>query len=221
MTWLPARPSQPQLGLHPLARPNRAFIIGLLALALSLVTSAVPARATHAGPGIFPGGNYFRWVPNTSDTTNSRLYRIHNSVLLSTSYRSGSGSGSNDPCLTGQGRLPAGWYDTAWEDFGRSKNDLIKGRVIGIQNMQCPSGQWRIELFMHTEETATNGQSCPTSGDDPYCWEGVSGSINDWKSDGCIKVAHPTDISSLASWFDFSILGDENVQYHDVLVVWA
>ena len=55
----------------------------------------------------------------------------------------------------------------------------------------------RFGLFIHTEETKTNGQHCPTSGDDPYCWEGS----NDYYSDGCVKVSHPSGVSTVHNWW--------------------
>ena len=89
------------------------------------------------------------------------------------------------------GWLPTGYYDLwgHWDNY----NGAIAGRVFYLQNKPCWNGTWRTELFVHSEETAGQGQYCPTAGDDPYCWEGAY----DYYSNGCIKVSragYPSDL---------------------------
>lgn len=108
----------------------------------------------------------------------------------SQSWRAGSGV-SQDACWIGHGWLPVGTYDLwgHWDNY----NGVIAGRVFYLQNKPCWNGTWRTELFVHSEETAAQGQYCPTAGDDPYCWEGPS----DYYSNGCIKVSRagfPSDL---------------------------
>jgi hypothetical protein len=114
----------------------------------------------------------------------------HESTL---SWRAGSGNGGYGECVVGRGWLPGGWYDLRghWDNYNGSK---VRGRVFYLQDKQCSNGTWRTELFVHSEETASNGQSCPTSSDDPFCWEGDF----DYASEGCIKVARAGNPSDLA-----------------------
>lgn len=120
----------------------------------------------------------------------------------SDNWRAGSGQpGHTDGCEVNKGWLPTGDYDLwgHWDGY----DGVIKGRVFYVQDKVCWNGSaTRRELFIHTEETASNGQYCPTSGDDPYCWEDV----NDYASEGCIKVAHPNNgfnnvIGANHNWF--------------------
>ena len=120
----------------------------------------------------------------------------------SDNWRAGSGQpGGTDGCAVGYGWLPTGDYDLwgHWDGY----DGVIKGRVFYVQDKWCWNGSaLRTELFIHTEETAGNGQSCPTSGDDPYCWEGTF----DYYSEGCIKVAYPNNgfnnvIGANHTWF--------------------
>ena len=106
------------------------------------------------------------------------------------SWRAGSGT-STDACWIGHGWLPTGWYDLNghWNNYGGD----IQGRVFYLQNKQCWNGTWRTQLFIHSEETAGQGQYCPTSGDDPYCWDGEF----DYYSNGCIKVSRAGNPSDL------------------------
>ncbi len=66
--------------------------------------------------------------------------------------------------------------------------------MFRIQDKQCWNGTWRTALFVHSEETAANTQYCPTSYDDPFCWEGDS----DYYSNGCIKLSRAGNPSDLA-----------------------
>lgn len=115
-------------------------------------------------------------------------------------WRAGSGnSQSTNRCQTNVGPIPHGhWYFQAHYD---NKTGTISGRAWYIQDMHCvasdPLSTLRTQMFVHTEETSAQGQSCPTVNDDPYCWEGPS----DYYSNGCVKVQTPTDVASVdARW---------------------
>jgi hypothetical protein len=120
---------------------------------------------------------------NTSSTLRWKYALDNDMVYTGASWRAG--TGSTTACnQIGRGWLPVGWYDTwgHWNNY----DGLIKGRVFYLQDKRCGDGTLRTELFIHSEETASTGQYCPTSGDDPYCWEGWT----DYYSNGCIKLAH-------------------------------
>lgn len=105
-------------------------------------------------------------------------------------WRAGSGDGSStDRCRPNHGPIPHNTYTF----IGHTHNDnsgKIMGRTWQVPNTDCdrfdPSSQDRTDLFIHTEETGSQGQSCPTSGDDAFCWEGDF----DYISQGCIKVSY-------------------------------
>jgi hypothetical protein len=102
-------------------------------------------------------------------------------------WRAGSGV-STDACQRNAGWLPTGHYDV--RTFVHNKDDVIKGRAWWLSDKACASYPYtmRTELFIHTEETSTTDQYCPTSGDDPYCWDTDYG---DYASEGCIKIKQP------------------------------
>src|SRR5919197_866227 len=77
--------------------------------------------------------------------------------------------------------------------------DTSTGKVYAQQSWR---GTPRQELFIHSEETASNGQYCPTIYDDPFCWDGDF----DYKSAGCIKLSraapYPSDLGQAHSDWD-------------------
>ena len=161
---------------------RRAALIAVAATALAV---ASPARA------------YYTWfdfhrVTNTGSTLTMN-WEPTPGHFFSTSWRAGSGV-STDACWISHGWLPSGHYDL-WGQYDHYDGSAVKGRVFRIQDKQCWNGTWRTQLLVHSEETADNTQYCPTSGDDPFCWEGDS----DYYSNGCIKLAHaqpyPSDIA--------------------------
>lgn len=102
-------------------------------------------------------------------------------------YRAGSGVSTNE-CWTAHGWLPGGLYNILLhsDSYAGSK---VRGRVWQLSDRRCSggAGTLRTELFIHTEETSSQGQSCGPAGTDyPFCWEGD----NDYYSEGCIKVSH-------------------------------
>ena len=168
---------------------------------LLTVAAAAAVVAFVAAPAGTAASGWFSF--KRTSNTDSRLvfkwaYDTNPTVYTSPTWRAG--SGSSTVCgEIGRGWLPLGWYDV-WGHWNHY-DALIKGRVIWLQNKRCGDGTLRTELFIHSEETAANGQSCPTGGDDPYCWEGWF----DYYSNGCIKLAYPNagyanDIGS-AHWY--------------------
>src|SRR5206468_447857 len=91
-------------------------------------------------------------------------------ILAQRGFRAGSGT-STDECYVAHGWLPAGWYDIVghYDNYNAS---LIKGRVWRLSDKRCMggTGTLRTELFIHSEETADEGQYCPTPYDDSFCW---------------------------------------------------
>jgi hypothetical protein len=113
--------------------------------------------------------------------------------------RAGSGSGYN--ACQKNNWIPLGSYDVPFHS-DHYAGSLVQGRVWRLSDYQCSNGVRRTELFIHSEETSGNGQSCPSGGDDPFCWEGA----NDYYSYGCIKVARMpvtngySDLGRLDNW---------------------
>jgi hypothetical protein len=108
----------------------------------------------------------------------------------SVTWRAGSGDGTEagrNECSPNRGWLPAGWYAVRghWPNYNGTK---VKGRVWYLSDKVCWNGTKRTELFIHTEETADNLQTCGQPYyDERFCWEGTM----DYLSQGCIKVAYP------------------------------
>lgn len=182
-------------------------------MAMPLLWNAVPALAA---PG-WGYGNHM-WFKPGSGPTNGTLYAYKNSYVY-TSMVAGSGNGSGS-CIPNAGRIPDGWYNGYNGYHIDNKNNLIKGRVWGLSDKDCGDGTIRTELLVHTEETANNGQYCPTGGDDPYCWE----DSNDYKSIGCVKISHPNNgypdsVGSLHSWWHNQVGGAHSTYYPRILYV--
>ena len=149
-------------------------------LVLAVTASAALAATAPAQAGWFS----FHRITNTGSELVWKWTSDTGRLYTSPTWRAGSGT-STVCSEIGRGWLPVGWYDT-WGHWNHY-DGRIKGRVIYLQNKRCADGTPRTELFIHTEETAGNGQYCPYSSDDPYCWEGWF----DYKSAGCIKVSYP------------------------------
>ena len=117
-------------------------------------------------------------------------------VLNDAGYWTGdirAGSGIDTDACQHNNWIPLGAYDVLWHDdyYTGSK---IQGRVWRLSDYQCSNGVRRTELFVHSEETSQQGQSCGSAGTDyPFCWEGD----HDYYSYGCIKLARqpvPSDL---------------------------
>ncbi len=174
--------------------------------------------------GATPGSAYGNemWFQPGSTNINGTL-RAYKNGSQYTSMTAGSGlSNSYTPCQLNLGRLPNGWYGSGNDHHKHDKNGAeIDGRVWGLQDKDCGSGTIRRELFIHTEETVSNGQYCPTTGDDKHCWETAAW---DYRSIGCVKISYPANgfpnsIGSLNSWWDSQIGGGHGVYYSNILWV--
>jgi len=177
---------------------KRFVVAAVVAVAFGL---SVPATASA----------FYEWINYSRNGTlinGSINYNCSIDTCGSPFYRGGSGSGTN-ACQTNNW-IPVGTYDVPFHD-DHYPGSLIQGRVWRLSDYQCSNGVRRTELFIHSEETSSNGQYCPTGGDDPFCWE----STNDYYSNGCIKIARMpvtngySDLGRLDSW-DHSFSGPIN-----------
>lgn len=162
---------------------RRHLLVLVLLIAAQTAIIAHPALADHGGcHDTYAFFMFGRFAP---DPTNSALFYGDYSCDY-TYWRAGSGNGSTDECAWSAGWLPGGWYEHwgNWDDYSGD----INGRVYWVQDHQCWNGNWRTELFIHTEQTWYNGQNC-YGGDSPECWEGA----NDYYSLACIKIAYPNN----------------------------
>ncbi len=153
-----------------------------------LVAALCPSMAFGATPI-----GWFDYARNGTNT-NGRLTWNYTwgdvPPVYSVYWRAGSGSYLDDRT---NGWLPSGWYSIRghWNNYYGS---AIYGRVWYLSDKRSvKTGVMRTALFIHTEETPSNGQYNPTAGDDPQCWEGT----NDYYSYGCVKVAYGIDMNAV------------------------
>lgn len=114
------------------------------------------------------------------------------------SWRAGSGTGprGTDGCVRNEGWLPHGDYTFVQQD--RRDGNFIDGRVFQLENKRCRNGTLRQSLFIHSEQTVTNGQCRDAPGDQRCRWEVPA--YNDYRSAGCIKMS-PGDLAALTRRF--------------------
>jgi hypothetical protein len=161
---------------------------------------ALPAVAEAAN-----GWWTFHRETNLNSTLRWKWTYPPNPTEYSKRWRAGSGTTTNE-CRRGEGWLPAGWY-SQWGHWNEYDGSAIKGRVWWLQDKYCADGVTkRTELFIHSEETHSNGQRCTSTWDDPFCWERVS----DYYSLGCIKLARPSPVANFPN-----DLGTAHSYYHD------
>lgn len=166
---------------------SRVLVSLMLALVSVMSTSAVANATTYYG--------WFDYSRNSSNVNGCLGWGyIVNDVppVRAVHWRAGSGCYLDD--RKNGGWLPAGFYLIRghWNNYVGS---AIYGRVWYLSDKINSAGLLRTGLFIHSEETPSNGQYNPTAGDDPQCWEGVG----DYLSMGCIKLAYPGDIDA-AHW---------------------
>jgi hypothetical protein len=184
----------------------------MLLTAAFIGVSAAPAQAVEYITTL-------TYDKNPSNPSDSRLiwkvYHVEGDVVKHVEqnvFRAGSGKGTltqnTNECLNNYGWLPNGYYDVTLHEY--YNGNVIKGIVFRISDKWCSGGSAeRTQLFIHSEMTQNHGQYCPTSGDDPQCWEGVTGSINDYKSEGCIKLSY-SDIDTFRwQWRRFYGVGQK------------
>jgi hypothetical protein len=155
----------------------------LLAVAAAALVWAAPTQAS-----------FFHY--ERTSLTNSTFDGMNSDGYWSGYLRAGSGSGT-DACQH-YNWIPRGNYDVLWHDdyFDGTK---IQGRVWRLSDYQCSNGVRRTELFIHSEENSQQGQTCWSSGDAPFCWDGDG----DYYSYGCIKLARqpvPSDLRQVDSF---------------------
>jgi hypothetical protein len=158
-------------------RAIRRLVVATL-VAIGVQTALVLTPANALTPGWFQfdrksnaNSNLFWMWGDSSD----QLHWIY--------YRGGSGV-STDECWISHGWLPGGWYDM-WGMWDNYNGGQIFGRVFRLSDHTCKNGSTRrTALFIHTEETPSQGQNC---GSEPQCWDGAG----DYYSAGCIKVSYP------------------------------
>jgi hypothetical protein len=171
-----------------------------IAVLAALVIACVASPATAAN-----GWWTFDRDTNLSSTLTWKWTYPPSPTQYSRSWRAGSGS-DMDECEVGRGWLPAGWY-AQWGHWDHYDQDKIKGRVWWVQDKTCRNGiTTRTQLFIHSEETSSNGQSCTSVYDDPFCWEREG----DYYSNGCIKLSRPSPVASFPN-----DLGAAHNTYHD------
>jgi hypothetical protein len=171
----------------------------------ALLTCLVVALCAPATAGAANGWWTFHRQTNLDSTLKWKWTHPPNPTEFTASWRAGSGSTTNE-CRRAEGWLPAGWY-SQWGHWNDYEGSAIKGRVWWVQDKYCADGVTkRVELFIHSEETASNGQQCTSAYDDRFCWERVA----DYYSLGCIKLARPSPVANFPN-----DLGSAHRTYHD------
>jgi hypothetical protein len=168
--------------------------------------AAVVAALAYAESGLAANGWWtFKRQSNVDSTLSWKWTYPPSAADYSRSWRAGSGSSPYE-CRPAEGWLPAGWY-SQWGHWNQYDGSAVRGRVWWLQDKYCRDGVTRrTELFIHSEETVSNGQNCTSAYDDPFCWERAA----DYYSLGCIKLARPSPVA------DFSNdLGNAHATYHN------
>jgi hypothetical protein len=194
--------------------------VSMVGMAVGIVAAtlvgASPAQAATSYVSYFIFDK--NWEQPNNSTLTWRVYKIVDGTsknIETKTWRAGSGLGVNnhgtDECYTSHGWLPNGTYSMRFDhDYNGTK---IWGYVFALSNKTCAGGSTtRDELFVHSEMTSSGGQYCPTSKDDPQCWEGAG----DYSSEGCIKLS-PADVKAAAA--AFLAYNSENVTYSSKLFV--
>jgi len=157
----------------------------LLVVTLAALACAAPAAADSS------------FYYQRTSLTNSIFDVVSASGYWLGDIRAGSGSGT-DACQHNNW-IPKGDYAVLWHDDDYA-GSAIQGRVWRLSDYQCSNGVRRTELFVHSEETSSQGQACGPSGTDyPFCWEGAG----DYYSFGCVKLARRPTPSDLGDVDDF------------------
>ncbi len=150
----------------------------------------------------FYNGDSCKSLPNCLDNSGKMTYGtlfVGNYVNYDARYRAGSGDGSTNRCRIDHGPIPQG--DTRiLSPYDHKDSGSIHGRAWQLANMLCdrydPNSNLRTDLWIHTEETSQQGQTCGTPYDERWCWDGAS----DYKSLGCVKVK-PNNIGGVDDYW--------------------
>lgn len=177
------------------------LVVGLLVipLAASAYTFSSSLYSSYQGP---PHFTFERNSPLYSGSNTGGELRAFVSIDGSRwrlRMRAGSGTTLND-CQTNYGWTPLGGFDVPdWWGTSAPKNwGVIRGVAFKITNMTCHDGSvTRTALYIHSEMDDADLWDWDDPGQpENQRWDG----INDYKSEGCIKV-HPYDILHLWDWF--------------------
>ena len=178
-----------------------AVLVGLLVVAASLFVAAPAESAAATWRGVLTFDK--NWQNQFSSRLTWQLYQRQAGgawkVVETKSWRAGSGLpgrvGRNS-CARSRGWLPNGTYRL--RQSNNYRGNVIRGRVFRLDDKACSNGRVRHNLFLHSEQTAGNGQCRDRRGDQPCRWEFPR--VNDYKSLGCIKMS-PRDIAQLTALF--------------------
>jgi len=157
---------------------------------IPFVLAVVLAALLCAEPAFSDSSFYYE----RTSLTNSIFDVLGSGGYWAGDFRAGSGI-DTDACQH-DNWIPLGNYDVLWHD-DNFDGSAVQGRVWRLSDYQCSNGVRRTELFIHSEETSSQGQSCGPAGTDyPFCWEGAG----DYYSYGCIKLARqpvPSDLRAV------------------------
>jgi hypothetical protein len=178
-----------------------AVLVGLLVVAAPLFVAAPAESAPTTWRGVLTFDK--NWQNQFSSRLTWQLYQRQAGgawkVVETKSWRAGSGlpgrAGRNS-CARSRGWLPNGTYRL--RQSNNYRGNVIRGRVFRLDDKACSNGRVRHNLFLHSEQTAGNGQCRDRRGDQPCRWEFPR--VNDYKSLGCIKMS-PGDIAQLTALF--------------------
>jgi hypothetical protein len=170
-----------------------------------VAVAAVVAALACAESGVAANGWWtFKRQTNVDSTLSWKWTYPPSAAEYSRRWRAGSGSSPYE-CRPAEGWLPAGWY-SHWGHWNQYAGSAVRGRVWWLQDKYCRDGVTRrTELFIHSEETASNGQNCTSTYDDRFCWERAA----DYYSLGCIKLARPSPVADFPN-----DLGNAHATYH-------
>jgi hypothetical protein len=169
---------------------------------MALFLSAIPTTALAAGRNYaFYNGDVCRDRMLSACLSQSGAMNygtlFQNIYGSSTKWRSGSGDGSQNRCASNSGPIPQGTTSIITH-YDNKSDGSIHGRAWQLGDMRCvqgdPNSTLRTQLFMHTEETPSQGQTCGSPYDEHWCWDGPS----DYYSIGCVKVSH-SDVATIDS----------------------
>ena len=146
---------------------------------LTVLVLCVAGLAAVGAATASAGGFYYE---KQGDPINGRIQGQCGYQCVTSWYRAGSGGNLPQSGCVKYNWLPNGTYNVRLHSD--SYNLDIKGRVWYLSDYYCSATVTRDQLFVHTEETASNGQMCGSPYDERYCWDGEG----DYHSVGCIKV---------------------------------
>ena len=192
----PADPSRKPAVRRRVTRVTRVtgVVIGLLALLLAPVVSVPVAERADAAPRasyraiIVFEKSYQRQFDSRVTWRLFEQRGKKRTLVEERSWRAGGGlprKGGTDACARSVGWAPDGSYRiTLHRDYG---GNVIKGGVFRMEDKACRNGTVRQNLFLHTEQGPGSRQCADGKGDQSCRWEWPR--INDYKSNGCLKMA--------------------------------